>query len=182
MLYKFRDKEPVIGKGTYVSDQAVLIGDVKIGNNCYIGHGSILRGDYGTIEIGSGTAVEEGVVIHAPPEDLCRIGEKVTLGHGAIIHSSEIGDTSIIGMGAIISIFAKVGKETIIAEGSVVKMRQIIPSEIVAGGNPARILRKVTAEDKKFWNEAKQVYIDLALEYLTNGMKKIDLKLENLKK
>jgi carbonic anhydrase/acetyltransferase-like protein (isoleucine patch superfamily) len=174
MQYRFRDKEPVIGKDTFVSDQSIIIGDVRIGNNCYIGHGSILRGDYGTIVIGSGTAVEEGVVIHAPPEGECRIGQKVTLGHGAIIHSSDIGDLSVIGMGAVISILAQVGKETIVAEGSVVKMRQIIPSEVVAGGNPARILRKINTDDKKFWNDAKQVYIDLATEYLKNGMKKLD--------
>lgn len=99
MLYSFRNREPRIGKKTYVSEHALLIGDVRIGDNCYIGHGAILRGDYGSIEIESGTAVEEGVVMHAPPDGICRVGKKVTIGHGAIIHASSIGDFAAIGMG-----------------------------------------------------------------------------------
>ena len=92
MLYAFDGREPEIGKDVYVSDQAVVIGDVKIGDCCYVGPGAILRGDYGRIEIGSGTAVEENVTIHAPPERVCQVGEEVTIGHGAIIHASSIGD------------------------------------------------------------------------------------------
>ena len=106
MLYKFDGKRPVFGKDTYISETAIVIGDVKIGDNCYIGHGAILRGDYGSIEIGSGTAVEEAVVIHAPPQKLCRIGDRVTIGHGAIIHAASIGDLSVIGMGAVLSIYS----------------------------------------------------------------------------
>ena len=174
MLYRFRNKEPRIGKETYISEHALVIGDVKIGDNCYIGHGAILRGDYGSIEIGAGTAVEEGVVIHAPPNEICRIGNKVTLGHGAIIHSSSIGDLSLIGMGAIVSIGAQVGEKTIVAEGSVVKMHQIVPSGVVAGGCPVKTLRQVTTEDSTFWEHGKQVYIDLAKEYLRDGMQRVN--------
>ena len=86
MLYKFDGKQPTVGKDSYVSDLANVIGDVVIGNNCYIGHGAILRGDYGRIEIGDGTAVEEGVIVHAPPGDTNRIGARVTIGHGAVVH------------------------------------------------------------------------------------------------
>jgi carbonic anhydrase/acetyltransferase-like protein (isoleucine patch superfamily) len=174
MLYSFRNREPEIGKGTYVSENAFVVGDVKIGDNCYIGHGAILRGDYGSIEIGSGTAIEEGVVIHAPPNDACRIGEKVTVGHGAIIHSSSIGNFAVIGMGAIVSMNAEVGEEAIIAEGSVVKMKQKVPSRVVIGGNPAKKVREITDEDKKFWDWGKQIYAELAREYIQNGMKRLD--------
>jgi len=174
MLYSFRNREPRIGKETYVSEHALLIGDVRIGDNCYIGHGAILRGDYGSIEIESGTAVEEGVVMHAPPDGICRVGKKVTIGHGAIIHASSIGDFAAIGMGSVVSIYAEVGEETIIAEGSIVKLRQKIPSGVVAGGTPAKVLRKITAEDKRFWGYGKQLYIGLAKEYIQNGMQRID--------
>lgn len=174
MLYRFRNREPRFGKDTYVSEHALLIGDVGIGDNCYIGHGAILRGDYGTIEIDSGTAVEEGVVVHAPPGEICHIGKKVTIGHGAIIHSKSIGDHAVIGIGAVISILAEVGEETIVAEGSTVKMRQRIPSGVVVRGNPARVLKEVTEENKAFWESGKQLYIDLAKEYLQNGMHRVD--------
>lgn len=174
MLYKFDGKEPLVGRDTYVSDLANVIGDVVIGNNCYIGHGAILRGDYGRIEIGDGTAVEEGVIIHAPPGEVNRIGKKVTLGHGAIVHGKNIGDQAVIGMGAVISIWSEVGEWTIVAECSVVKMRQTVPSEVVVAGNPVKIVRATTEKDKELWSWGKQVYIDLAGKYLAVGMEPID--------
>ena len=174
MLYSFDDRKPTIGKETYVCESALVIGDVKVGNNCYIGHGAILRGDYGTIEIGDGTAIEEGVIIHAPPKRTCWIGEKVTVGHGAIIHSKSIGNLAVIGMGAIISIFAEIGERSIVGEGSIIKMWQKFPEGVVVAGNPARIIREVSPEDEKNWNWGKQVYIDLAKKYLNIGMQKLD--------
>ena len=174
MLYSFDNREPKIGKETYVSESALVIGDVKVGNNCYIGHGAILRADYGTIEIGDGTAVEEGVIIHAIPEETCWIGEKVTLGHGAIIHSKSIGDFAVIGMGVVLSMWAEVGEHSMVAEGSVVRMKQRIPGGMVVAGNPARLIREVSSEDDQLWNYGKQVYIDLARKYLDVGMHKLD--------
>lgn len=175
MLYKFDGKEPVVGKETYVSDLARVIGDVVIGNNCYIGHGAVLRGDYGRIEIGDGTAVEEGVIIHVPPGEVNRIGKKVTLGHGAIVHGKNIGDQAVIGMGAVISIWSEVGEWTIVAECSVIKMRQTVPSEVVVAGNPAKIVRATTKKDKDLWTWGKQVYIDLAKKYLDVGMAPVEV-------
>ena len=156
-----------------MSDTALVIGDVKIGAGSYIGHGAILRGDYGAIDIGPGTAVEEGVIIHAPPKETSVIGERVTIGHGAIVHSSVIGDFAVIGMGAILSIRCEIGANTIIAEGGIVKMRQKIPSGVVAGGNPARVLRPVGDKDLDYWRWGKQLYVDLAGKYLAGAMEKI---------
>jgi len=171
--YRFDGKQPVVGKDTYVSDLATVIGDVVIGKNCYIGHGAILRGDYGRIEIGDGTAVEEGVIAHAPPGERFQIGKRVTIGHGAVIHGKYIGDLAVIGMRAIISIWSEIGKRSIVAEGSVVKMKQIIPPNVVAAGNPARVVRDVSDQDEEFWSWGKQLYIDLAKKYLDIGMEPV---------
>ena len=170
MLYAFDGRKPEIGRDVYISDQAVVIGDVKIGDGCYVGPGAILRGDYGRIEIGAGTAVEENVVIHAPPERVCQVGKKVTLGHGAIIHSSSIGDLAVIGMGAVLSLGVKVGERAIVAEGAVVKMKQKFSAGVVVAGNPAKIIRDVTPEDERRWKKGKQLYIDLAKKYLKIGL------------
>ncbi len=170
MLYKFDGKRPSVGKNSYVSELASVIGDVLIGDHCYIGHGVILRGDYGRIEIGRGSAVEEGVVVHAPPNELSKIGESVTIGHGAIIHSREIGNYAVIGMGAVLSIMSAVGEWTIIAEGGIVKQKQELPSRIVAAGNPVKIIRDITSKDIDFWSYGKQLYVDLAQKYLKDGM------------
>lgn len=173
MFYSFDGKRPIIGKDSYVSETALIIGDVVIGDNCYIGHGAILRGDYGRIEIGSKTAVEEGVIMHAPPNEVCKIGEKVTFGHGAIIHSQVIGDMAVIGMGAIASIRSKIGSWAIVAEGAVVKMNQEIPDKVVVAGNPAKVVRGVEERDTEYWTYGKKIYIDLAAKYLKIGMHRI---------
>ncbi len=170
MLYRFDGKQPQVGIGTYVSQLAHIIGDVVIGDQCYIGHGAIVRGDYGRIVIGSGTAVEEGVIIHAPPGDTAAIGRRVTVGHGAILHGRSIGDLAVIGMGALASLFSQVGERSIVAEGSVVKLNQEIPDNVVAAGNPARVVRPVSEQDEEMWAYGKQVYIDLAAKYLRQGM------------
>jgi len=175
MLYSFDGKTPQVGKGSYVSDIARVIGDVNIGENCYIGHGAIIRGDYGTIEIGDGTAVEEGVIIHAPPGGLHQIGKMVTLGHGAILHGNIIGDYSVIGMGAILSIFSETGEWTIIGEGSLVRSNQKIESRVVAVGNPIKTIRTISREDQELWEYGKKVYIDLAKKYLKTGMPEVKL-------
>jgi carbonic anhydrase/acetyltransferase-like protein (isoleucine patch superfamily) len=173
MIFIFDNQKPDIGKDSYISDLASVIGNVSIGNNCYIGHGAILRGDYGRIEIGSGTAVEEGVMVHAPPDGICKIGKKVTIGHGAIIHGKSIGDFSVIGMGAVVSIYAEIGEKSIVAEGGIVKRNQIVDRKVVVAGNPAEFVRKIKPEDEAHWERGKQIYIDLAKKYLKIGMQQV---------
>jgi carbonic anhydrase/acetyltransferase-like protein (isoleucine patch superfamily) len=173
MLYRFDGRQPVVGTGTYVSETALVIGDVRIGNNCYIGHGAILRGDYGTITVGNETVIEEGVIIHAPPQDCCSIGDGAVIGHGAIIHSKVIGDLAAIGMGAIISIRAEVGRGSVVAEGAVVKQQQKVPERSVMAGSPAKKIREVSQEERDFWDWARKLYVDLARKYCECGMEKV---------
>jgi len=173
LLYAFDGRRPEIGRDVYVSEQAVVIGDVKIGDGCYVGPGAILRGDYGRIEIGSGTAVEENVTIHAPPQRVCQIGKKVTLGHGAIIHASTVGDLAVVGMGAVLSLGVEVGEKAIVAEGAVVRMSQKVPAGVVVAGNPATVIRNVTPEEEERWKSGKQLYINLAKKYLKIGLQPI---------
>ncbi len=123
-----------------------------IGNDCYIGHGAILRGDYGRIEIGDGAAVEEGVIIHAPPEDVCSIGQGVIIGHGAIIHAQSIGNWAAIGMGAILSIRSEVASNSIVAEGAIVRQNQKIPESVMVAGNPAKQIRKISRTEEQHWD------------------------------
>jgi carbonic anhydrase/acetyltransferase-like protein (isoleucine patch superfamily) len=98
----------------------------------------------------------------------------VTIGHGAIIHSSNIGDLAVIGMGAVVSLGAKIGEWAIVAEGAVVTFRQNIPAGFVVAGNPAKVLRKITTKDEEAWEKGKQLYIDLAKKYLKIGLRRLD--------
>jgi carbonic anhydrase/acetyltransferase-like protein (isoleucine patch superfamily)/ubiquinone/menaquinone biosynthesis C-methylase UbiE len=175
VFYEFDGKKPVIGDDTYVSETALLIGDVRIGGYCYIGHGVILRGDYGTIDIGNGVTVEEGVIVHAPPGECCSINEGVVIGHGAIVHAKSVGENAGIGMGAILSVRSEIGQETVVAEGAVVKQGQSVPASIVVAGNPAKKTRDISAKDRDFWAYSRKVYRDLAQKYLSKGMHALSL-------
>jgi carbonic anhydrase/acetyltransferase-like protein (isoleucine patch superfamily) len=174
MFYRFDGKEPIVGEKAYISETALLIGDVKIGKRCYIGHGIILRGDYGTIEIGDEVTVEEGVIVHAPPGECCSIGKGVVIGHGAIVHAKSIGENAGIGMGSILSLRSEIGRETVVAEGAVVKQGQQIAGSILVAGNPAKKIRDVSQKDRDLWDYTRKLYGNLAQKYLAIGMKKIE--------
>lgn len=170
MIFRFDGQEPVIGEGTYVAENATVIGSVTIGKGCYIGPGAIIRGDYGQIIIGDGTAVEEGVIIHAPPGKVNTIGSHVTFGHGATIHSELIEDWVVVGMNAVTSIDAKIGRWAIVGEGAIVKQGGTVEPGMVVVGAPAKPVRPVSEKDIQWWEYAKQLYVDLAAKYLTPGM------------
>jgi carbonic anhydrase/acetyltransferase-like protein (isoleucine patch superfamily) len=173
MIYRFDGKEPAIGAGTYVSETAILIGDVRIGTGCYIGHGAILRGDYGAIVLGNDGAVEEGAIIHAPPQETCEMGNGVVIGHGAIVHARCLAEWAGVGMGAVLSIHSEVGRSSVVAEGAVVKQGQVVPDSIVVAGNPARKIKDMTEKDLDFWARTRQIYSDLARKYCALGMERI---------
>jgi phenylacetic acid degradation protein len=143
-IYSFEGRQPRIADSAYVSPTAQIIGHVVIGARCYVGHGAILRGDYGSIEIGDETAIEEGVIIHARPDDWTRIGKRVTLGHGAMVHNAVIRDGAVIGMRAVVSDFSEVGEGAIVGEMSLVKNKQTVPARKVAVGVPVTVIGDVS--------------------------------------
>lgn len=172
-LFQLEDRIPKVGKDTYIAESAEVIGRVIIGNNCYIGHGARIRGDYGSIEIGDYSFIEDNCVIHARPDETCKIGEHVTIGHGAIVHNATIHDWAMIGMGAIVSDYAEVGVWGVVGEGCVVRNNQKIPDGKVAVGVPAKIIADVKDDYKELWTRYKGVYADLALRNI-KGLKRVD--------
>jgi carbonic anhydrase/acetyltransferase-like protein (isoleucine patch superfamily) len=173
-IYEFDKKKPNIGKGTFIFNSADIIGDVIIGENCYIGPGARIRGDYGSIKIGNNTAVEENVVIHARPKEKTSIGNNVTIGHAAIIHNAIIDDWAIIGMGSIVSDWAEIGKWAVVAEGALVKNKQKISDKAIAVGVPAKVISEVTKEYIKQWAKYKKIYTDLARKCFPSSLKEVE--------
>jgi len=172
-VYRFEDREPEIAPSAWVFPDAVVIGRVIIGENAYVGAGAILRGDYGTIVIGEGTAVEEGVIVHARPNDKTEFGRRVTIGHGAMIHNATIGDEAVLGMRCTVSDYSKVGEWAIIGEGALVRSKQEVPPGKVAVGVPAKVIGDVEEHHRMIWTMAKELYIDLAARY-PKGLERIE--------
>jgi phenylacetic acid degradation protein len=168
-LAAFEGKHPRIGAGTYVHPSADVFGDVTIGENCWIGPGARIRGDYGTIVLGDCCSVEDNCVIHARPGERTSIGDWVTIGHGAVIHNvTMIHSYAVVGMGAVVSDWAVIGEWAVVGEGAVVRQGQQVPAGRIAVGVPARVLDKSVSDDYKAqWTQFKQVYVDLARRYPT---------------
>jgi carbonic anhydrase/acetyltransferase-like protein (isoleucine patch superfamily) len=171
-IYAFENKRPQIDPSAYIAPTAVVIGEVVIGDLCYVGHGAIVRGDYGRITVGDGCAIEEGAIIHARPGDATTIAERVTVGHGAMIHNARIDAGATIGMRAVISDFAVVGEGALVGEQALVRRGQQIPPRVIAVGIPARVIGEVGDEQADMMVWAKQVYADLARRY-PSGLEEI---------
>ena len=162
----FEGKTPSMGAGTYVHPSADVFGDVTIGEECWIGPGARIRGDYGTIVIGDRTSVEDNCVIHARPGETTTIGSWVTLGHASIVHNATIHDWAILGMGGIVSDWAVVGEWAVVAEGAVVRQNLAIPPRGIAVGVPARVIEKTVGDEYVAqWTAFKGIYVGLARRY-----------------
>jgi len=156
---------PEIGAGTYICPDASVIGNVKLAERCFVAPGARIRGDYGRIEIGEGTSIEDNCVVHARPGEITRIGRLVTLGHGCILHNCTVEDYAIVGMGAIVSDWAVVRRWAVVAEGAMVRNGFEVPEGTIAVGVPAKLLDITVSESYKHdWTHFKELYGWLATE------------------
>ena len=127
MLIEYEGIIPDVHSSVFVAPGAMIIGDVTIGEASSIWFNSVLRGDLEPIRIGCRTNVQDGAVIHMDKEIPCIIGDDVTIGHGAILHSCTIGNEALIGMGAILLTGSVIGERAIVAAGTLVREGQEIP-------------------------------------------------------
>ncbi len=170
-LYEINNKKPVVGEGTWIAPSAQITGDVKIGVNCFIGFGAVIRGDFGTIVIGNETVVEENVVIHAASKT--EIGSGVIIGHMAMIHNALIGDSTLIGMMSMICDDSMIDEWSIIAEQSLIKRGRRVPSGRIYGGSPAREIGKLQKRHRKLLVSGRQAYVELTAQY-KNTFRRVD--------
>ncbi|MFW9907300.1 MAG: gamma carbonic anhydrase family protein [Candidatus Thorarchaeota archaeon] len=164
-VYEFEGRIPRIGATTYVSETASVIGDVTVGEECYIAPGAVVKGDYGKITVGDGTSIQDNVIVHARPNESTEIGRNVTLGHGCIIHNATILDEAVVGMGAIVSDYASIGRWAIVGEGAVVRARFEVPDATIVVGVPAKIIGDTQTHHKEELSEFKRIYRSLAKRY-----------------
>ena len=127
-------KTPQTGKRAFIADNAALIGDVTMGDDCSIWYGAVLRGDVGSIILGDRVNVQDGAVMHATyGKSEVRIGNDVSVGHNAVVHGAVIGNKVLVGMGAVVMDNAVVPDGTVIAAGAVVLANSVREPGIYAG-------------------------------------------------
>lgn len=161
-LDTFLRKQPKLGKGVYIAKGASVLGDVKLGDHSSVWYGAVLRGDINRIVVGHHTNIQDNAVLHLADDFACILGNHVTVGHSAIVHACKIGDEVLIGMGAVVLDGAVVGKQSLIGAKALVTQGMKIPAGSLVLGAPAKVVRKLTPEERaglKHW----------AHKYVVNG-------------
>ena len=143
---------------------AVVVGDVTFGADCSVWFNAVLRGDRNPISLGTGVNIQDNAVLHSGVQPTV-LGDYVTVGHGAIVHGCTVGDNTLVGMGAIVLNGARVGKNCIVGAGAVVTGKMDAPDGSMLLGNPARVVRALTAEELAGLRQNAEHYAKLKEAY-----------------
>lgn len=139
--------EPSLGKNTFVAPNATIVGDVICGDDCSFWFNAVVRGDVNSIRIGNKVNIQDGAVIHCTYQKTKTIlGNNVSIGHNAIVHGSTVHDNVLIGMGAIVMDNCEIGSNSIIAAGAVLTEGTIVPGGCIYAGVPAKKVKDISEE------------------------------------
>jgi len=161
-LDTFLAKSPSLGRGVYLAQTAVVVGDVTLGDHSSVWYHAVLRGDINRIVVGHHTNIQDNAVLHLADDIPCLVGNYVTIGHSAVVHACTIGDECLLGMGAVVLDGAVVGEQSLIGAKALVTQHKKIPPGSLVMGAPAKVVRALTPEERanlKHW----------ATKYVTNA-------------
>jgi carbonic anhydrase/acetyltransferase-like protein (isoleucine patch superfamily) len=165
MIRDFNGHQPSIHSTAYVSDLAAVIGRVNLAAGVSVWPGSVLRADVDDILVGSGSNLQDGVLVHPNHGLPAVIGKEVTIGHGAVVHGCRIGDRCLIGMGAIILDGAVIEDDCIVGAGALVPENFRVPSGTLVLGVPAKPVRAVRPDEREHIEKSAQEYRELARQH-----------------
>ena len=152
-----------IDQAAFIAANATLIGDVQLAEAVSIWYGAILRGDLSPIVIGRRSNIQDGAILHGDPGQPTLVGEEVTVGHRAVIHSAHIEGGCLIGIGAVLLSGVTIGAGSMVGAGAVVT--RSVPPRSLAAGIPAKVIRTLTEEEVEQLRLHAQHYVDLALQH-----------------
>ena len=168
---KYKDAKPTLGEGVFIAEGARVMGEVHIGDNSSIFFNSVVRGDVNRIRIGTNTNIQDNCTLHVTEEEDLTIGNGVTAGHNAILHSCVVEDNVLVGIGAIVLDGAVIRSGSIVAAGSVVPPGKSYPPNSMIMGAPAKAVRSLSEEDQEGIRRTAQRYIHAKNCYLEDGEK-----------
>ena len=155
-----------LDRGAFKARNAIVTGDVELGEDVGIWFGCVVRGDDAPLHVGRRTNVQDLTMIHADPGVPNRIGEECTIGHRCVLHGASVGDRALIGMGAVLLGGSVVGEESIVAAGAVVREGFTVPPRTLVAGVPARVMRDLLEEEIAAFPASAQGYVDKLRLYL----------------
>ena len=166
-LYRIDDRAPDVAPSAYISEQATLIGRVVVGERGSFWPGSSARGDNETIAVGDDSNVQEGAVLHADPGFPLTIGERVTVGHQAMLHGCTIGEGSLVGIQAVVMNGAVIGRDCLVGAGAIVTEGKSFPDRSLIIGAPAKLARELRDEEVAGLRRAAAGYVERGTHYRT---------------
>jgi gamma-carbonic anhydrase len=165
-LSTYLDQSPQIDPTAYVHPAAVVLGDVRIGPLASVWPTVVLRGDINSIEVGEGSNVQDGTIVHVADDYGVRIGRHVTIGHKAMIHACTIEDECLIGMSATVLDGAVIGARSIVGAGAVVTGNMIVPPGSLVLGMPAKVVKTLDASAQAKVREWADKYVQVSRGFL----------------
>ena len=159
------DAVPKIAADVFIAPGAMIIGDVEIGPGSSIWFNAVIRGDSAPIRIGAGTNIQDGAVLHIDRDAPCIVGDRVTIGHGAIVHGTTVEDEVTIAMGAVVLSRSHIGRRAVIAAGAVVAEGTVVPPGALMVGTPAVVKRILDEPRQVAMTRNAQTYIDNAIRF-----------------
>jgi len=165
MIRSFRGMKPRIAASAYIDPGAHVIGDVEIGERSTVWPEVVLRGDIEPIRIGMETNIQDGTVIHTDKGFPAIIGDRVSVGHAAILHGCSVEEDSLIGMGARVLNGARIGRGAVVAAGSLVPEGMEVPPDTLVMGTPAKPRRAVSADERARFEKGVGGYVERGRQY-----------------
>lgn len=165
MLYPFNEFRPVVHDSAFIAPTAVLIGQTSVAEGASIWFQCVVRADINAIRIGAKSNIQDGCLLHVTQRNPLIVEERVTVGHGAILHACHIEPDCLIAMGAIVLDAAVIGAGSVVAAGAVVAPGTIIPQGSLVMGVPGKVVRQVRAEDRQRIEQGWQNYVKYSNEY-----------------
>lgn len=171
-IYQLADKKPVIPDSCYIAPEAVLIGEVILGERVSIMPGAILRADNEPITIGDGSNVQENSVLHTDPGMPLVIGKDVTIGHCVMLHGCTVGDGALVGVAAVVLNKAVIGSGCLVGAGAVVTENKTFPDRSMILGAPAKVAREVSDDNVTRLRMSAESYVKRG-SYFKANLKRI---------
>jgi carbonic anhydrase/acetyltransferase-like protein (isoleucine patch superfamily) len=161
-LYPFAGNSPAVHETAFVAPTASIIGNATLAEDASAFYGVSVRADTAAISVGTGSNLQDNVVLHADPGFPCTLGERVSVGHAAVVHGCTVEDDCLIGMGATILNGAVIGAGSLVAAGAVVLEGTVVPPRSLVAGVPGKVRRELTDEEYDGVRANATRYIDLA--------------------
>ncbi|MCX3064048.1 gamma carbonic anhydrase family protein [Streptomyces beihaiensis] len=165
LVTPFGGKEPKVDQEAFAAPTSVLIGDVTLRAGAGVWYGAVLRAEFEPIEIGADSNVQDNCTVHVDPGFPVRVGERVSVGHNAVLHGCTVGDDCLIGMGATVLNGAVIGAGSLVAAQALVPQGMVVPPGSLVAGVPAKVRRELTREEREGVTLNGTVYTGLARQH-----------------